>query len=179
MTQDPASIENPRDQFEAEIYSTKPAEYGMPEADRLKGFAVSGWSVMMTVWEIGSQLAVAGEELTPEAFDAAIAATENQHAFGSTPLSCATAPTPYVASLQRHRRRRRSGTARPSTPSRSRFTGIDLVAGTELRPGPGLTRHRPRSTTDHHTGDENMRRHQRALALTAAFAIADRGMRRR
>ena len=100
VTQDPANIENPRDKFETEIYQSKPLEYGLPQAELTKGFATQGWSVMMSVWEIGSQLAAAGEELTPEAFEAAIAATENQHAFGSTPLSCADGPGALRRRLQ-------------------------------------------------------------------------------
>ena len=99
---------------------------------------------MMIVWEIGSQLAVDGEELTPEAFDDAIAATEDQHAFGSTPLSCATAPEPYVAVCNAIVTATQwDGEA--LVPVRPRFSGIDLIAGTELA-GPGPTARAPDPT---------------------------------
>ncbi len=135
VTQDPANIENPRDKFETEIYQSKPLEYGLPQAELTKGFATQGWSVMMSVWEIGSQLTAAGEELTPETFEAAIAATDNQHAFGSTPLSCSTAPAPYVA-VCNSLVTATQWDGEALVPVRTRFTGLDLIAGTELRPGP-------------------------------------------
>jgi branched-chain amino acid transport system substrate-binding protein len=135
VTQDPATIKNPRDKFEAEIYQSKPAQYGMPQADLLKGFATAGWAVMLDAWETASTLAANGTEVTPQSFEAAIAATDNTHAFGSTPLSCSTAPEPYIAvcnSLV-------TATKWDGTnlvPVKDRFSGIDLVAGTELKPGP-------------------------------------------
>jgi branched-chain amino acid transport system substrate-binding protein len=128
-------IENPRDKFEAEIYQSKPAEYGMPASDLNKGFATQGWGALLTIWELASQITVDGGELTPDAMEEAIATTDNQHAFGSTPISCSAAPEPYVAvcnSLV-------SATQWDGTtlvPVRPRFTGVDLIAGTELRPGP-------------------------------------------
>jgi branched-chain amino acid transport system substrate-binding protein len=135
VTQDPAAITNPRDKFEAEIYQSKPAQYGMPQADLLKGFAISGWGVMLDVWEQASALAANGTEVTPEAFDAAIAATDNTHAFGSAPLSCSTAPAPYVAVCNSLVRAQKWDGAALST-VKDDFSGIDLVAGTELKPGP-------------------------------------------
>lgn len=135
VTQDPATIENSRDKFEAEIYQSKPLEHGMPEGDLLTGFAVQGWSVMLTIWETASRLAAAGQEVTPASFDAAIAETDGVHAFGATPLSCATAPAPYIAVCNAIVTATQwDGEA--LVPIRPRFSGIDLIAGTELTPGP-------------------------------------------
>jgi branched-chain amino acid transport system substrate-binding protein len=135
VTQDPSGIENPRDKYEAEIYQTKPLDYGLPEAELNKGFATQGWSVMMTIWEMASQLASEGAELTPDTLEAAIAETDNQHAFASTPLSCATAPAPYIAVCNAVVTATQWD-GETLVPVRSRFSGLDLIAGTELRPGP-------------------------------------------
>ena len=135
VTQDPKTIDNPRVKFEATIYQSKPSQYGMPQADLLKGFATSGFGVMLSMWERSSELAVAGTELTPDNFAAAIAATTNQHAFGSTPLGCKSAPTPYIAICNSIVTASQwDGTNLKTV--KDRFSGIDLVAGTELQPGP-------------------------------------------
>jgi branched-chain amino acid transport system substrate-binding protein len=134
-TQDPATIENERDAFEARIYQEKSAEYGLDDANRFKGFAAAGFSGLMILWERASQIVAAGGELTPEAFDEAIATTDEDHAFGSTPISCSTAPEPYVAVCNSIVTASQwDGEA--LVPVRPRFTGVDLVAGTELTPGP-------------------------------------------
>jgi branched-chain amino acid transport system substrate-binding protein len=135
VTQDPNTIDNPRDKFEAEIYQSKPSQYGMPQADLLKGFAISGFGVMLNAWQIASQLAVAGTDVTPDNFAAAIAGTTSQHAFGSTPLACKSAPKPYIAICNSIVTASQwDGTN--LTPVKEKFSGIDLVAGTELQPGP-------------------------------------------
>jgi branched-chain amino acid transport system substrate-binding protein len=135
LLNDPATIENPRDQFEATIYQTKMIEYGLPDSELNKGFATQGATGLLSLWELASQIVVGGGELTQESIAEAFAATDAQHLFGSTPLSCSKAPAPYVAvcnaevsasiwdgeSLQ---------------PVRERFSGLGLVAGTELKPGP-------------------------------------------
>ena len=135
VTSDPAGIEDPRDKFEAELYQTKAPEYGMPESDVFKGFGTQGFAGMLNIWSIASDVVVNGEELTPETFAATLAATENTHAFGSTPLACADAPEPYVAVCNATARAFQwNGEELVSV--RDRFTGLDLVAGTELQPGP-------------------------------------------
>jgi branched-chain amino acid transport system substrate-binding protein len=134
-TQDPADIENERDAFEASIYQGKSEEYGLDDANRFKGFAAAGFAGMMILWERASQIVAEGGELTPEAFDEAIATTDEVHAFGSTPMSCSAAPEPYVAVCNSIVAASQwDGEALNSV--RNRFTGVDLVAGTELTPGP-------------------------------------------
>ncbi len=132
---DPATLDDPLAAAEATSYQTKAAEYGMPEADVTKGFGALGFTSMITLWSISSEMAVAGEEITPESFDAALAATDNRHAFGSTPLSCAAAPEPYVA-VCNSLVTANQWDGETFVPVRETFSGIDLVAGTELRPGP-------------------------------------------
>ncbi len=135
LLNDPAQIEDPRDKLEAEVYQTKLAEYGLAESELRKGFATQGAIGMFSLWELASQIVVGGGEVTSESLAEAFAATDEQHLFGSTPLSCATAPAPYVAVC--------NATVSASqwdgdqlVPVRPRFTGIGLVAGTELKPGP-------------------------------------------
>ena len=135
VTNDLEAIEDPRDRFEAEIFQTKPIEYGMSESDLYKGFGSNGFNSMVNIWELSSRVVQSGEELTPESFAAYIGATENDHMFGTTPLSCASAPPPYVAVCNTI-----STVAQWDgenlVPVREKFSGADLIAGTELKPGP-------------------------------------------
>jgi branched-chain amino acid transport system substrate-binding protein len=135
VTQDPATVENPRDAFEAEIYQSKGGEYGLPESEIFKGFATQGFGGMLTIWETASKIVVAGDELTSESFDTAIAATDNAHSFGSTPISCSAAPAPYVA-VCNSLVNATQWDGEALVPVRERFNGVDLIAGTELMPGP-------------------------------------------
>ena len=90
---------------------------------------------MMTVWEQANIVANSGEELTPENFAAQMAGTEDNHIYGSVPFGCADArrPTPPSATP---RSPCCSGTARPWSNVVPVYSGIDLIAGTELKPGP-------------------------------------------
>jgi branched-chain amino acid transport system substrate-binding protein len=133
---DPATLEDPLARLEAETYQGAAARYEMPEADITKGFGATGFTSMITLWSVASTLAASGEELTPESYEAALAATDNTHAFGSTPLSCAQAPEPYVA-VCNALVTANQWDGETFVPVRPTFSGIDLVAGTELRPGPG------------------------------------------
>jgi branched-chain amino acid transport system substrate-binding protein len=129
------SIENPRQRFEAEIFQTKPIEYGMPEADLYKGFGANGFTSMVGLWALASRVVQNGEELTPESFAAFVAASENEHLYGSTPLSCATAPPPYVA-VCNSISTVMQWDGENLVPVRENFSGAELIAGTELQPGP-------------------------------------------
>jgi branched-chain amino acid transport system substrate-binding protein len=129
------SIEDPRDRFEAEIYQTKLIEYGLDPAELNKGFATQGATGLLSLWSYASRIAADGGEVTGEALGAAYANSAGDHLFGSTPLSCSTAPAPYVAVCNAEV----SATqwdGEQLVPVRSRFSGLDLVAGTELKPGP-------------------------------------------
>ena len=117
---------------DATVYQTKAAEYGLSEDDLFKGFSTQGFSMIMNVWEAAN--AIDGE-VTGTAIEAALAATDGTTpTFGGLPLNCAGAPEPYVAVCS-------SGVSvnvwdgaqfQPVVPE---LSGLDLVAGTELRPG--------------------------------------------
>jgi branched-chain amino acid transport system substrate-binding protein len=132
---DPTTITNARDKFEAENYQTKPEEYGLASDELTKGFATQSWSALLSLWELSSKIVVDGGELTQEAISAAYAETDNQHLYGSTPMSCASAPEPYVA-VCNSEVSATQWNGSELEPVRERFSGIGLVAGTELKPGP-------------------------------------------
>jgi branched-chain amino acid transport system substrate-binding protein len=133
------AVLSPLDQIEglhleyATTYQTKGLEYGLTEDDLFKGFAGQGFSAIMNIWE---QAQTIDGDVTGEAISAAFAATDgSQPAFGGSPLDCAGAPEPYVAvcsssvSITQW-----DGTQLvPVIPA---LSGLDLVAGTELKPGP-------------------------------------------
>jgi branched-chain amino acid transport system substrate-binding protein len=117
----------------ASTYQTKGLEYGMTEDDLFKGFAGQGFSTIMTIWELSQTIdgAVTGQSIS----DAFAATDGTAPAFGGSPLDCSGAPAPYVAvcsspiSITQW-------DGEKLVPVLDTLTGIDLVAGTELRPGP-------------------------------------------
>lgn len=116
---------------DATIYQGKAAEYGLPESELFKGFATQGFSAIMNVWEASQGL----DEVTGTAIADAFAATDGSGTtFGGAPLDCAGAPAPYVAVCS-------SGVAIKQWDGEKfvdvidELSGLDLVAGTELRPG--------------------------------------------
>jgi branched-chain amino acid transport system substrate-binding protein len=132
----PDAIENPIWRLEAQTYLEKAKQYGAQDADITKGFGAASWQVMMSSWEQANILVNAGEELTSETFAAQMKATDGNHYYGSVPFGCATAPAPYTAvcasdvSLLQWD----GATLKTIVP---KLSGLDLVAGTELIPGPG------------------------------------------
>ena len=135
LNTDLSTITNPRERFEAEIFQTKPLEYGMSETDLYKGFGSNGFASMVNIWALASRVAESGEDVDRENFSSYVAATENDHLFTSTPLSCAEAPAPYVAVCNTISvvAKWDGGNLIPVT---DKFSGADLIAGTELKPGP-------------------------------------------
>ncbi|MFN3214958.1 MAG: hypothetical protein ACE367_00505, partial [Acidimicrobiales bacterium] len=125
-----------KDLDEATIYQTKGVEYGMTEDDIFKGFATQGFSVMMTMDSLADEIAAAGGEVNGATLAEAFANTQDTPAFGSTPLSCATAPAPYVAVCNSLVNVTQWDGDSLTVVSEG-ISGIDLVAGTELKPGPG------------------------------------------
>jgi branched-chain amino acid transport system substrate-binding protein len=134
-TNELSTITDPREKAEAEIFQTKPLEYGMSETDLYKGFGANGFNSMLALWAISTQVVASGEELTPTTFRDYVAKTDNEHLYGSTPLSCSAAPPPYVAVCNTiNTVTQWDGTN--LVPVREQFSGADLIAGTELKPGP-------------------------------------------
>jgi branched-chain amino acid transport system substrate-binding protein len=135
LLNDPATIEDPRDLLEAQTYQQKAAEYGLDDANLKKGFGTQGFIALMSLWEVASDIVVGGGELSSDSIKQAYADSAGDHLFGSTPLSCSTAPKPYIAVCNAEV----SATQWDGTqlvPVEPRFSGVDLVAGTELKPGP-------------------------------------------
>jgi branched-chain amino acid transport system substrate-binding protein len=116
----------------ASTYQTKAPEYGMPEDLLLTGFGGQGFSAMMNIWEIAGTI---DGEVTGEAISDAFAATDGSiPAFGGSPLDCSNAPAPYVAVCSAPITLTQwDGTALNQIGDT--INAIDLVAGTELRPG--------------------------------------------
>jgi branched-chain amino acid transport system substrate-binding protein len=118
----------------ATTYQEKGAEYGMSTDDIFKGFAAQGFSAIMNIWEASKD--VEGD-VTGKAISDAIGATDgSQPSFGGPPLNCAGAPAPYVAVCSSEvaidQWDAAAGALVNVVPS---LSGLDLVAGTELRPG--------------------------------------------
>ncbi|BAN02141.1 ABC transporter substrate-binding protein [Ilumatobacter coccineus] len=113
-------------------YREKAPQYGMSEADMNKGFGAAGFAAVMNIWEIANGI---DGDVDGQAIADAFAATDGSAStFGGAPLNCSAAPTPYVAvcaaevSIERWDGEQLVNVI-PS------LSGIDLVAGTELRPG--------------------------------------------
>ncbi len=117
---------------EATIYQEKGLEYGMSEDDVFKTFASAGFAAMMNIWNFSQDI---DGDVTGQSIADALAATDGTaDTYGSTPLDCAGAPAPYVSVC--------NATVGANIWDGERldlivdeFSGLDLVAGTELRPG--------------------------------------------
>jgi branched-chain amino acid transport system substrate-binding protein len=116
---------------DATVYQEKSAEYGLSQDDVFKGFATQGFSAIMNIWDVSQGL----DEVTGEAIDEALGATDGSlNTFGGAPLDCAGAPTPYIAVCS-------SAVSvnvwdgEKFVPVVPELNGLDLVAGTALRPG--------------------------------------------
>ena len=132
---DPDAIQDPRIRLEAKNYLAKAKQYGMPDADILKGFGTQGWSVGMTIWEQANMVVNAGKELTPDNFKAQMAGTNNNHIYTSVPFGCSQAPPPYIAVCStRVSLSQWDGSGLVT--KIDNYSGIDLVAGTEIKTGP-------------------------------------------
>ncbi|MGA9277588.1 ABC transporter substrate-binding protein [Ilumatobacter sp.] len=128
---DPSEIEGEHLE-NVETYLAKAPEYGMSEDDLSKGFGASGFAAVMNIWQAANTV---DGDVTGQTIAEAFAATDgSMPTFGGAPLNCSAAPDPYVAvcasevSIEQW-----DGEKLVSIiPT---LSGIDLVAGTELRPG--------------------------------------------
>ena len=116
---------------EGNLYKDKSIKYGAKD-DYTKGFATQGFEGIMVLWETASVLAKGdASKVSGNAIEAALAATKSAHAFGGTPLDCAGAPAPYVATCNT------AVTAQQWNGSgydvkRRDFSGLYLIKGTTL-----------------------------------------------
>jgi branched-chain amino acid transport system substrate-binding protein len=120
-------------QIEAQTYVDKMDQYGAGD-DTSKGFATQGFKTLMLIWEMGS--VAAGTDPSSFSSDAlvdALGATSNHHAFASTPQSCADAAdaAPYVA-VCNSLVTATQWNGESYDVIRSDFSGLYLIAGTEL-----------------------------------------------
>lgn len=119
----------------ATIYQTKAPEYGLAEEDLFRVFSSQGFNILMSLSEVASQL---DGEVTGQSLFDTIAATDGSFPnFGASPLDCQGAPAPYsavcnsVVTFSQW-----DGTALAPVLDNAIVSGIDLVSGTELFPGP-------------------------------------------
>jgi len=132
---DPTTISDPFGKFEAEYYVKKTKQYGLAADQVSKGFAENGFAAMLQLWELSSQLQIAGNEISSTNLADAFKNTDGQHSFGSTPLSCAKALTPYTAVCNTDVTVSQwDGKALKTLVPK--LSGFDLVAGTPIKTGP-------------------------------------------
>ena len=116
---------------EGTIYKDKSIKYGAKD-EYLKGFATQGFEGMMNFWEQASVAAKGNPaKVTGDLVEKQFAATTNAHAFGTTPLNCAGAPAPYIATCNT------AVTAQQWNGNgydvkRKDFSGLYLIKGTAL-----------------------------------------------
>jgi branched-chain amino acid transport system substrate-binding protein len=113
-------------------YQTKGLEYGMSEDDLFKGFAAQGFSIMMNIWQVAN--AIDGDVTGQSISDAFKATDGSAPAFGGSPIDCAGAPAPYIAVCSSPISVSQWDGEKLVTVIDS-LSGLDLVAGTALRPG--------------------------------------------
>ena len=118
---------------DATTYQEKGAEYGMSDDDIFKTFASAGFSAMMNIWRFSQGV---DGDVTGQAIADALAATDGSaETFGQHTTRLCRRSRTLRGRLQRDRRCPTSGTVTSSELVVDEFSGLDLVAGTELRPG--------------------------------------------
>ena len=116
---------------ESVLYKDKSIKFGAKD-DYTKGFATQGFEGIMNVWEQASLVAKGDpSKVTGAGIEAAFAATKGSHSFGGSPLDCANAPAPYIATCNT------AVTAQQWNGSgydvkRANYSGLYLIKGTAL-----------------------------------------------
>ncbi len=115
-------------QREARVYNEKGAQYASDDTSVGKGFGTQGFTGIMAIWQIANSIAgdLSGESLV-EAFEA----TKGHHAFAGSGISCQDAIAPYVA-VCNSLVSASQWDGSTLVPVKGDFSGLDLVAGTEL-----------------------------------------------
>ena len=116
---------------EGELYKEKSLKYGGKD-DYLKGFGTQGFEGIMILWE-AANLAAKGDpaKATGQAIEDVLAKSTNLHTFGGSPLNCAGAPAPYVATCNTAVTAQQWN-GKGYDVKRSGFSGLYLIKGTEL-----------------------------------------------
>ena len=116
---------------EAELYAAKMKKYASDQTATGKGFGTQGFLGIMNIWE---QMNLAGGvNATGAQIVAQFGKTRNNHAFAGTPMSCTKGLAPYVAVCNATVSASQWNAATKSlTEVKKDFSGLDLVAGTDL-----------------------------------------------
>jgi branched-chain amino acid transport system substrate-binding protein len=134
LTRDPSTLEGAQ-AAEASLYQEKAVQYGLDQEFLTRNFAQQGFTLVMSLSQRAAEVAAAGEPVDGATLAAAFAATEDAPQFGSSPISCATAPAPYVAICNRNVNVTQwNGTEQ--LPIESDYYAMDLLDGTEIRTAP-------------------------------------------
>ena len=114
LTRDPADLEGAQAD-EATLYQEKAVEYGLDEEFLTRNFAQQGFTLVMSMVQRAAEVAAADGQVDGTTLAEAFATTEEAPQFGSTPISCSSAPRAVHRGVQPQRQRRRSGTVTSSS----------------------------------------------------------------
>ena len=90
---------------------------------------------MMQMWGIANETFQETGELTSAAFEETFAQTSDHHLYLAPPMGCADAVEPYTAICQSSASVLQWNGEELVT-VQEQLNGVDLIAGTELKPGP-------------------------------------------
>ena len=135
LTRDPADARGRSRPSEAELYQAKAAEYGLDEEFLTRNFAQQGFTLVMSMVQRAAEVAAAGGQVDGATLAEAFATTEEAPQFGSSPISCSSAPEPYIAVCNRNVNVTQwDGTEQQ--PVIEDYYAMDLLDGTEIRTEP-------------------------------------------
>jgi len=115
-------------QREAFVYNEKGAQYASDDTSVGKGFGTQGFTGIMAIWMVANSIA---DNLSGDALVSAFEATKDHHAFAGSGISCQDAIAPYVA-VCNSLVSASQWDGSQLVPMKDDFSGLDLVAGTEL-----------------------------------------------
>jgi branched-chain amino acid transport system substrate-binding protein len=133
LTRDPADLEGAQAE-EATLYQEKATEYGLEEF-LTRNFAQQGFTLIMSMVQRAAEVAAADGQVDGTALADAFAATEDAPQFGSSPISCASAPPPYIAVCNRNVNITQWDGSEQQ-PVLEDYYAMDLLDGTEIRTEP-------------------------------------------
>ena len=134
LTRDPADLEGAQAE-EATLYQEKAIEYGLDEEFLTRNFAQQGFTLIMSMVQRAAEVAAADGQVDGTTLADAFAATEDAPQFGSSPISCASAPPPYIAVCNRNVNITQWDGSEQQ-PILEDYYAMDLLDGTEIRTEP-------------------------------------------
>jgi branched-chain amino acid transport system substrate-binding protein len=134
LTRDPADLEGAQAD-EAALYQEKAPEYGLDEEFITRSFAQQGFTLVMSMVQRAAEVAAADGQVDGTTLADAFGSTEEAPQFGSSPISCSSAPAPYIAVCNRNVNVTQwDGTQQQ--PILEDYYAMDLLDGTEIRTEP-------------------------------------------